>query len=151
MSLNIKHKQMAPLAMLLVLFAVILAQGCGNSQHECEEAPDKSSIIITPSSQTMTPGATLDWTVVVVYPDNTPMPFACLTISGAQAVPNGTSYQFQFFPSSVIPNAPVNSGFTAKTDKFGQYTFSTLISATTGTSDTIFVRSGANIGTATLH
>ncbi len=158
----IKHKLMALLAMLLVLFAVILTQGCGTSQRECENAEDTATVAIIPDTQTIdTAGAglgtnvPLDWTVRVAYPDDTPMPYACLNISGAFAVPNlaGSGfYQFQFYPSWVIPNTPVNSGFIAKTDKNGQFTFSTLLSAGTGTwSDTIYARSGTNVASATVE
>ena len=122
-------------------------------------APDGSTITITPSSQPIDTGGaglsvptSLDWTVRVSYPDGTVMPKACITVSGAFAVPNGFGlYQFEFFPSSVTPNTAVNSGFSAQTDDFGQYTFSTLLSAGTGTwNDTIYIRSGANQANATL-
>lgn len=151
MSLNIKHKRMALLALLLVLFAVILTQGCGTSQRECEAAPDGSTITINPSSQTMVPGSILNWTAVVRYPDDTPMPFACLYITGAQAVPNGTAYTFAYNPEWGGSPVLVNSGFRAKTDDNGKYDFATLISSGTVTSDTIYVHSGTAIGSAELQ
>jgi len=160
MKLTIKHKQLVILALLLVLLLITLVQGCGgeNSTKNCT-APDGSTITITPSSQTLSTGGAglsfptaLDWTVKVAYPDGTIMPKACITVAGTFAVPNGFGlYQFQFYPSQVTPNLPVNSGFSAQTDDFGQYTFSTLLSAGTGTwNDTIYVRSGANQGNATV-
>jgi len=160
MKLTIKHKQIVILALLFVLFLITLVQGCGSesSSSNCT-APDGSKITITPSSQTFTTGGVglavptpVDWSVRVAYPDGTVMPKACVTVTGALAVPNGLAlYQFQFDPSSVIPNVPVNSGFNAQTDDFGNYTFSTLLSAGTGTwSDTIYVRSGTNSGIATI-
>ncbi len=155
MKLTIKYKQTVILALLLVLLLIMLVQGCGseNSSSNCT-APAGSKITINPSSQTIHPTAAtgLNWTVTVAYPDGSLMPKACIGISGNFAVPNSTqAYQFQFFPKDVVPNLPVNSGFSAQTDDFGQYTFSTLISAGSVTfTDTITVQSGANIGTATL-
>jgi len=160
MRLTVKHKQIIIFNLLLVLFIIALMPGCGgeNSTDNCT-APDGSTITITPSSQPIDTGgaglavpASLDWTVRVGYPDGTVMPKACITVSGAFAVPNGFGlYQFEFYPSSANPNVAVNSGFSAQTDDFGQYTFSTLITAPSGTfTDTIFVRSGTNQGSATI-
>lgn len=159
MKLTIKRKQIVILALFLVLLLITLIQGCGNTNGSECQAPDGSKITITPSSQTVTTNGTglafptpLDWTVTVFYPDGTIMPKACINVSGTFAVPNGYAlYQFQFYPSSVSPNLPVNSGFAAQTDESGQYTFSTLLSAGTGTfNDTIYVRSGSNSGNATV-
>jgi hypothetical protein len=160
MRLTIKHKQTVIFNLLLVLFIVVLTTGCGseNSSKNCT-APDGSTITITPASQTISTGGVglrvptaLDWTVRVATPDKAVMPNACISVSGAFAVPNGFGiYQFQFFPSSVTPNVAVNSGFSAQTDDFGQYTFSTLITAPSGTfTDTIYVRSGTNVGNAAI-
>ncbi len=160
MKLTIKYKQTVILALLLVLFLITLIQGCGseNDSSNCT-APAGSTIKINPSTGAIhTNGAGLsqntglNWTVTVAYPDGSIMPKACIGISGTFAVPNAfAAYQFQFYPKDVVPNLPVNSGFSAQTDDFGQYTFSTLISAGTGTfTDTITVQSGANIGTATI-
>jgi hypothetical protein len=159
MKLTIKHKQIVILALLLVTFLITLIQGCGSTSGDDCKAPDGSTITITPSSQTIDTGGTgiafptsLDWTVKVALPDGTIMAKACINVSGTFAVPNGYAlYQFQFYPSSVTPNLPVNSGFNAQTDDSGQYTFSTLISAGSGTwNDTIYVRSGSNSGNATV-
>ncbi len=146
---------------LLFVSAGILAAGCGTSTNtkDCT-APDGSTITINPATQPVdtggfgVPGDTqLDWTVKVAYSDGTVMPRACITISGAFAVPSTYSiYQFQFYPSWITPNAAVNSGFPAQTDDFGAYTFSTLITAGSGTfTDTIYARSGTNMGTATIE
>jgi len=87
------------------------------------------------------------------------MPKACLYISGSFAFPRnatqtGVHYQFYFSPdgtSNPNGNVPVSSPFSAQTDDFGQYTFSALVTAASGTfTDTISVRSGANMGTATF-
>ncbi len=163
MSLTKKHMWMALSAMLLVLFAVLLTQGCGTNDRYCEAAPDLSTVTINPASQSfdtggfgLASGANLpeDWTVVVLYSDKTPMPYACLNISGALAVqPGGIgAYQFQYYPSWIVPNAPVNSGFRARTDQNGQFTFSTLISGPVGTfKDALYARSGDNLGTASIE
>ncbi len=157
----IKNK-MALLAMLFLLFAVIIIPGCGDTtkKRDCENAPDLSQITLLPESQTYDTGGTgavfnipLDWTVRVAYPDNTPMPYACINISGPLAVPNGYNiYQFQFYPSWVSPNLPVNSGFSAKTDKNGEFSFSTLITAPSPTfKDAVYVQSGSNKGSAEME
>jgi hypothetical protein len=95
----------------------------------------------------------------VLYPDGTPMPKACLDISGVLASPRNASgtgwyYQFYYYPggNTNIGNIPVNSPFAAQTDDFGQYTFSTLISAGTGSffDESIYVRSGSNSASAAL-
>jgi hypothetical protein len=86
------------------------------------------------------------------------MPKACVNISGAFAYPRnpgaiGWLYQFYYYPEGTKNpgNVAVNSGFDAQTDDFGAYTFSAMITAGTGTfTDTITVRSGSNIGTATI-
>ncbi len=157
MSLIKKNKHIALLAVLLTLFAAILTEGCGTSgSRECEGAQFGSTIKINPPSKSWDTGGvgflspnTDDWQVTVLYADGTPMPYACLNIYGALAVPRSpAAYQFQAGPSWTTP-APVNSGFRARTDTNGQYTFSTLISAGSGTwKDTISVQSGANQGSA---
>lgn len=147
---NMKLVSLFFLCMLMTSF--IYMQGCGVRKDDCT-APDGSTITINPASITWTTGGAGivqdlqdNWTVRVGYPDGTPMPKACITISGALAVPSGYSaYQFQFSPASVSPNTPVPSGFEAQTDDSGQYTFSTLITSGTGTfKDTIYVQSGTN-------
>ena len=155
MKSTIRHRQIIIIALLLI----VLIQGCGSTDSNNCTAPDGSTITITPSSRTISTGGSgfvfptpVDWTVTVALPDKTVMAKACITVAGAFAVPNGyAAYQFQYFPSSVIPNKLVDSGFSAQTDDFGQYTFSTLISAGSGTfTDTIYVRSGTNSGNATI-
>lgn len=161
MKLTIKHKQLVILALLLVLLLIALIQGCGgtDSTKNCT-APDGSKITITPSDQSITtggavhPGFNNNWIVRVAYPDGSVMPKACITITGTFAFPNPLGlYQFYYFPNSTDNpnNIAVNSGFAAQSDDFGQYTFSTLMSAGSGTwNDTIFVQSGTNSGSATL-
>ncbi len=161
MRLTTKRKQIVILALLLVMFSIALIQGCGDSNTQCT-APFGSTIVINPSSQSLAvpggivPGNTpFNFQVLVLYPDNTIMPKACITISGSQAAPvTPSSYQFFFNPNGTTNstgNVAVNSGFEAQTDDFGQYTFSAEVSAGTGTfQDTIVVSSGAVQGTATL-
>ena len=155
-----RHSRPVLFALALLVGAGILAAGCGTKASDECTAPDGSTIVINPTSQTWDTGGfgvgsdlQNDWTVKVNYPDGTVMPKACVTISGSLAVPSGFgAYQFQFYPSWTIPNAPVDSGFLAQTDDFGQYTFSTLISGGTGTfKDTIYVRSGTNVGSAVFE
>jgi len=143
--------------LLTVTLMMSLFAGCGVEKKECT-APDQSTITITPSFQQVKTSSGLstdmpfDWTVIVKYQDGTPMPQACITVSGSQAVPNaGGAYQFQYYPSWTSPNLAVDSGFSAQTDDYGQYTFSTVASAGSSTwSDTIYVRSGAIVSTAFL-
>lgn len=162
MKLTIKHKQIAIFPLLLVLLLITLVQGCGseNSTDNCT-APFGSSITINPSSETFkTSGGVVssnlafDFQVTVLYPDKTPMPKACINISGVLAVPNtSAAYQFFFFPGGAQTpgNVAVNTGFAAQTDDFGQYTFSAVVSAGTSTFfDTITARSGTVSGTTLL-
>lgn len=147
--------------LFLVLFFAVILQGCGLSKEDCT-APNGSTITINPASQTWTfssgsggLGGDLEdnWSVKVSYSDGTPMPYACIRVWGALAVPSGYgAYQFQYYPAPKNPNAPVDAGFTAQTDEFGMYNFSTLISAGTGTfKDTIRVQSGAISASATYE
>ncbi len=157
MSLIINKRQIALMAVLLMLSGLILMQGCGTSgSRECEGAQFGSTITINPTSISWSTGGvglalpvTDNWKATVLYPDGSPMPYACLNISGGLAVPDAYAiYQFQDGPSWASP-AKVNSGFRARTDVNGQYTFSTVISAGSGTwKDNIYVESGANQGSA---
>jgi hypothetical protein len=159
MIVSVQQKKIAVLVPLLVVAVIAATLGCGSDATECI-APDGSIIEIRPASQTVDTGGGglgsdqfFDWTVVVTLSDGTPMNGACLNISGLWAVPSAnTGYQFYNNPSWVIPNTAVDSGFSAKTNDHGQYTFSTLALGGTGTwKDTIFVRSGTNVGSADLE
>ncbi len=160
MNLIIEKRQIALMTLLFVLSGVMLIQGCGTSgSRECDAAPDLSTISIAPTSISWDTGGsglsspiTDNWKVTVLYPDGTPMPYACLNIYGSLAVPRTpAAYQFQNGASWTGPTA-VNSGFRARTDVSGQYTFSTLITAMSATwKDNIFVSSGANEGFATYE
>ncbi len=156
MNLIIKKRQIALMTLLFVLSGVMLIQGCGTSgSRECEEATFGSTVSINPTSISWTglSGPTTDtWKVTVLYPDGTPMPYACLNIFGSLAVPRVPArYQFQAGAAWASPT-PVNSGFKARTDVSGQYMFSTLISDVTVTwTDTIYAESGTNQASATYE
>ena len=159
MELTIKHKQIALFTLLFVMFSIILIQGCGDSSTQCT-APAGSTITVTgPASSTITSDTNFDFTAVVKTSDGNPMAKACIDISGSFAFPRnatqtGVHYQFYFYPdgtSNPNGNVPVSSPFSAQTDDFGQYTFSALVTATSGSFiDTVIVRSGANMGSATF-
>lgn len=151
-----KNTMQIVVLLLIGSVAFLSITGCGDEKTECT-APDGSLITINPSAHSWDTGGaglfnpiTDDWTVRVAYPDDTPMPEACITISGALAIPYaGAAYQFQYYPSWITSNVLVDSGFSAKTNDFGQYTFSTIASAGAGTwSDQIYVRSGTNVVSA---
>ncbi len=157
MKLTLKHKQTFILALLLVIFLVTMIQGCGSSSTQCT-APAGSTITVTgPAAATITSDTNFNFIAVVKTPDGNPMAKACIDISGSFAFPRnstqtGVHYQFYFFPdgtSNPSGNTPVSSPFSAQTDDFGAYTFSALVTAASGSfTDTVIVRSGANIGTA---
>jgi uncharacterized protein YcfL len=157
MKLTIKHEQIIIFTLLLVIFLVVIIQGCGSSGAQCT-APAGSSITVTgPAAASISSDTNFNFTAVVKTPDGNPMAKACLDISGAFAFPRnstqtGVHYQFYYYPdgtSNPSGNLAVSSPFSAQTDDFGVYTFSALVSATSGTfTDTITVSSGANMGTA---
>jgi len=159
MELTIKHKQIALFTLIFVMFSIVLMQGCGDSSTQCT-APAGSTITVTgPNPSSIAADTNFNFTAVVIMPDGSPMSKACLDISGSFAFPRnatqtGVHYQFYFSPdgtSNPNGNVPVSSPFSAQTDDFGQYTFSALVTAASGTfTDTISVRSGANMGTATF-
>jgi hypothetical protein len=116
--------------LMIILSMLALFPGCGKKK---EESPDGSTIVFNPATYTQT-GISSDTVVnvslVVRYPDGTPMPKASVKISGAFAVPRATSrYQFYFYPDAFQNpnNLPVDSGFFAQTDDFGTYNFSVAI------------------------
>ena len=144
---------------IVLLSGVLPVAGCGLKKDDCA-APDGSTITISPETSTwetsgngFTQDVQNEWTVKVIYPDATPMPYACVRIWGSLAVPNGYgAYQFQYYSASTVPNTAVDSGFTIQTDEFGQYTFSTLIPAGTGPFfDTLYFQSGASTASAELR
>ena len=143
-----------------VLFLTVLTSalivgvgGCGRT----DIAPDGSTITITPTSMTLkntTSDTSNDFTVIVRYPDDKPIPYAKVKISGGFAAPNkGATYQFYYYTggSANTGNAAVDSGFIGQTDKMGIYKFSVVVyGASTGFDDTIMVESGTASATATL-
>lgn len=160
MELTLKHKQITLFTLLIVLLSIVLIQGCGDSSTQCT-APAGSTITVTgPAPFTIGSDTNFNFTAVVNTPDGNPMPEACIEISGSFAFPRnatqtGVHYQFYYYPDGTNNpngNVAVSSPFSAQTDDFGQYTFSALVSATSGSFiDTVIVRSGANLGTATFQ
>lgn len=143
-------------SLCLGISSIILIAGCGSNSSQCTP-PAGSTITVTgPASFSIGADTNFDFTVVVKYPDTTPMPNACFNISGAFAFPRnaqqlGWHYQFYYYPGGTnnANNVPVNSPFDAQTDGSGTYTFSALVSVSTGTfTDSVVVRSGTVIGTA---
>jgi len=156
MNLMMINRQYRILLLLLIL-TVIIMTGCGSDPKSDCSAPSDASIKVTgPGPSTVSSDTAFDFTVVVLYKDATPMPQACLTIRSAFAYPRnvaaiGWLYQFYAYPGGLqtVGNIPVDNGFSAKTDDFGQYTFSAQYTAGTGSfKDTVVVRSGAVMGTA---
>jgi hypothetical protein len=160
MKLTIKHKQTVILALLLVLLLITLVQGCGNTKGTDCTAPAGSTIEVTGPGvyNGLSADTCANYVAVVKYPDGSPMPKACLTVSGSFAFPRNATqtnprYQFYFYPNCDVnlTNAPVNSGYSAQADDFGTYAFSALITAPSGTfTDTITVQSGGNVGTVAI-
>jgi hypothetical protein len=162
------HKNIMIVALLLVLFMMVLVQGCGNPNT----APAGSTITVHQNASTWDSGGAglgagntipFDFTVVVTYPSSTmPMPFADITISGAYAAPNTSCpggflgglgcYQFYgslFFAGSTDTR---NSPFTARTDRDGKYVFGALMTGPTPTfRDSVYIQSGSNVGFGTIE
>jgi hypothetical protein len=158
--MNVRHVTMRFITVFMLclgVVSIILLSGCGSDSSQCT-APAGSTITVTgPDAFSIGADDTnFDFTVVVKYPDITPMPKACINISGAFAFPRnvaqlGWHYQFYYYPggTNTANNVPVNSPFDAQTDDSGTYTFSALVSVSTGTfTDSVVVRSGTIVGTA---
>lgn len=149
--MKVKHVTMKFITVFMLLFGLAIA-GCGKEIT----APDRATISIGPShTQTGIAADTpVNFTVVVRYPDGTPMPNAVVKISGAFAVPRATPhYQFYYYPDALDnpPNLPVDSGFLIQTGDDGSYMFSVEINASNGTfADSIVGTSGTTIGSATI-
>ena len=152
------HEKSKKFPLLLALVSIILLLGCGNDKTTCT-APAGSTIVITGPDiyQGIAADTCANLVALVSYPDGSPMPKACIDISGSFAFPRNATvtfprYQFYYYPKcDVVANLAVDSGFGAQTDNSGVYSFSALITAGSGTfTDTIFVRSGANVGTKEL-
>jgi len=140
---------------LLLISSVFVLSGCGNTSG----IPDGSTITVGPDfKQTGVAffAVPVDYTVVVRYADKTPIPNAKVNIAGHYATTSTFFpgvYQFYRFADPNSPtNVAVNSPFDVVTDDNGEYTFSVLISAFSGTfADTIEARSGTALGSAVLQ
>ena len=142
---NANHRLMAVLMMTFLASPVLMLPGCGNNQA----VTDGSTIVIDPSSTAVTGMAadtTFTYTVTVRYPDGTPFPGATIRIAGSFAVPRniaGSFSRYQFIhyglqdPRLEFP-IPVDSGYTAVTDEFGNYHFSILVYGTVGGAPNVF-------------
>ena len=153
MVINIRYQAV----LLIFILTSMLIIGCGSDPKSDCSAPSDASITVSgPGVFSVAFDTAFDFTAVVKYADGTPMPDACLTISSAFAFPRnatatGSRYTFYAYPGGLRTpgNIPVDNGFSAQTDDFGQYTFSAEYTAGTGTfKDTVIVRSGAIMGTA---
>jgi hypothetical protein len=115
-------------------------------------APAGSTITVLPlDPEIAITGSDLpvDFWAIVTYSNNTPMPKACVTITGTFAAASPTPlYTFNYYPVGHAKGPVyVPSGFTAQTDDSGVYRFSILIpSSTVAFEDSIIVTSGANAG-----
>jgi hypothetical protein len=154
----IKHKKNVTFFIVLVLFSIVVMQGCGNENT----APAGSTITINQDKTSEdTGGAGLpagqaipfDFTVAVTYSDGTPMPNATLTISGGLAIPNTyIAYQFYHTQYAVGHTDTENSPFQAQTNDSGVYTFSALVSGPVTTfKDNVYVTSGTNVATGSIE
>ena len=157
------------LNLALIVLTLAVFQGCG-SKHDT--APSGSSITITPSDLSLSNiylygDVKQDYVVTLKYSDGTPIPDTALTVKGSYASPVTSTtgsykvprYQFWHYSNANAnaDNVAENSGFTAITDKSGNYTFSiqiysTVTLTTNGTpvnnafTDNITVTSGAASG-----
>lgn len=158
MHLSAKGKNFRLVPLFLLVF-LVLASACGKDSDtgiagvtsDCL-APAGSTITVMPVDPEIAItgyDVPYDLWVIVSYPDKTPMPKACVTITGAFASVSPTPlYTFDYYPVN-DPKGPVyvQSGFTAQTDNSGVYRFSIFIpSSTVLFEDDIVVRSGTASG-----
>ena len=115
---------------MIVVSLLTLFLGCGD---KTAKAPDGSTIEFNPASfsqKNIINDQVLNLSLVVRYPDGSPMPKSTVKVIGNRAVPDPTgSYQFYYYPDGFQNpnNLPVDSGFLAQTDDFGTYNFSVAI------------------------
>jgi hypothetical protein len=131
MKLRVKLPMILCFALPIIL--AILFQGCGNNT---DTTPAGSTITFNPTGFTYSAPATICLSpinVIVRYPDGAPIPKANVTISGGFAVPNvdpvtvSGSGLYQFYSAPNCSGVAVDSGFQAKTDDTGVYSFSVVI------------------------
>ena len=106
----------------LVTAGLLSLWGCG--QAGSFTAPSGSTITVNPSSisETISADTTHNLTVTVLDVDGKPLNGAEVFITGPFAAPR-TVARYQFYRDIGAVSA-VNSGFTGKTDEFGNYYFS---------------------------
>lgn len=137
----------------LLIAGLLLLWGC--SKVDSFTAPSGSTITVNPSSitETISADTTHNLTVTILDANGKPLNGAEVFITGPFAVPR-TVARYQFYRDIGAVN-PVNSGFTGKTDEFGNYSFSIVVPATVGGAANIFtdsinVRSGSAFTTISL-
>ena len=130
----------------LIIAGLLSLWGC--SKVDSFTAPSGSTITVNPTSisETISADTTHNFTVTVFDVNGKPINGAEVFITGAFAAPR-TVVRYQFY-RDVGAVTSVNSGFSGKTDEFGNYYFSIVVPATVGGAanvftDTIDVRSGA--------
>lgn len=119
----------------LAIVGLLSFWGCGSSSFT---APSGSTITVNPStvSKNISADTTQNITVTVKDSNGNPLNGAEVFISGPFAAPR-TVTRYQFYRDTG-GNNPVNSGFTGKTDKFGNYYFSIIIPESVGGSHNVF-------------
>ncbi|MEK6725301.1 MAG: hypothetical protein AABY54_01940 [Deltaproteobacteria bacterium] len=129
----------------LLIAGLLSLWGCSSGSFT---APSGSTMTVNPSSisESISADTTHNFTVTVSDADGKPLNGAEVFITGAFAAPR-TVARYQFY-RDVGAVTSVNSGFSGKTDEFGNYYFSIVVPATVGGAanvftDTIDVRSGA--------
>ena len=137
----------------LLIAGLLSFWGCG--KVDSFTAPSGSTITVNPSaiSESISADTTHNLTVTVLDADGKPLNGAEVFISGAFAAPRSNA-RYQFYRATAGTD-PVNSGFTGKTDGFGNYYFSIIVPATVGSSpnaftDTIDISSGSAFASVSI-
>ena len=131
--------------LLLAGLSIAMLSGCGSGT-----TPADSVISFNPTeiNAAIAFDTCFKSTVVVRYPDGTPVPTAKLYIDGAFASPRlgaGRRYFFYEGWGCTDPAQYRDSGFNAETDDEGNYQYSLLVTAGSGTfDDNVQVYSGSS-------
>jgi hypothetical protein len=136
--------------MSLLLLPVIIFQGCGSKG---DPAPSGAKLVINPPTVSLTNinaygDVPVNYVVTLLDSTGSPIPDTAVVVTGSFANPVTSStgtisaprYQFWGYPNANAnpSNIPVNSGFTAVTDKFGNYAFSIQIYSEINIGGTLF-------------
>ncbi len=119
----------------LLIVGLLSFLGCGSASFT---APSGSTITVNPStvSKNISADTTQDFTVTVKDSNGKPLNGAEVFITGPFAAPR-TVARYQFYRKTGGSD-PVNSGFTGKTDVFGNYYFSIIIPESVGGAHNVF-------------